>query len=249
MLLALALSCAQLWPCVVQRARRDVLGSWPWLTYNISGMSGTSLLAGLVSTSVSMLGLFLLAALAMCLASRHRLLIMAMVSMSDAFVGPPRDLQPSLWDPPAERAERAKEKTTGEDKSEEKMSKRIRAVAIGSAGGIVLSLVVQSITPGRPRRIDYRRQVVQVPIESQESDFSLGSLTTGLLVGLGAGLILGSNSADEAETKSTGYDTESQRPKGPERPKGLKGTRTSTFAAAHAKSQEVSRVRSGRILK
>ena len=128
--------------------------------------------------------------------------------MSEAFVGPPRDLQPPLWDRTAEPPKTAKgpekAKTPG-TADEEKLSKRIRAVAIGSAGGILLSLVVQSFTPGKStvRRTDYRRQVIQVPVElePEQSDFSLGSLGTGLVVGLGTGLILGSNSADETDVK------------------------------------------------
>ena len=104
-----------------------------------------------------------------------------------AFVGPPRDRQPLLWDRVEPKSSKSEAKPV-----DDKLSKRVRAVAIGSAGGILLSLVVQSVMPRREVR--YRPQAPQVvpQVIQVQSDFSWGSLGTGLLVGLGTGVILGS---------------------------------------------------------
>lgn len=112
--------------------------------------------------------------------------VLATLLCTCAFVGPPRDRQPLLWD----RVEPKSSPKSDAKPSDDKLSKRVRAVAIGSAGGILLSLVVQSVMPRREVR--YRPQVVPQVIQVQ-SDFSWGSLGTGLLVGLGTGVILGSS--------------------------------------------------------
>lgn len=132
---------------------------------------------------------------------------------SAAFVGPPRDRQPLLWEPP-EAAQRPRPSSNLKelkepDEGDERLSKRVRAVAIGSAGGILLSLVVQSITPEEPEyyreppRREYRR-VLSAPPPPQPlaSSFSFSSLTTGLLVGLGTGVIIGTSMTEETTQES-----------------------------------------------
>eukprot|EP00435_Cladocopium_sp_Y103_P030318 s1216_g7.t1 len=136
------------------------------------------------------------------------------VASAAAFVGPPRDRQPLLWEPP-EAAQRPRQGSNlkepkERDERDERLSKRVRAVAIGSAGGILLSLVVQSITPEEPEyyyreppRREYRRALsAPPPPQPLASSFSFSSLTTGLLVGLGIGVIIGSSMTEETTQES-----------------------------------------------
>ena len=114
-----------------------------------------------------------------------------------AFVGPPRDRQPSLWDAPA----RADSK-----QPDEKLSKRVRAVAIGSASGILLSLVVQGVLRNpeeepvqAPRQQAKRSQLSQPSRTASQSDAPgpdltwIGTLSTGVVIGLSVGFNVGTN--------------------------------------------------------
>eukprot|EP00438_Fugacium_kawagutii_P022663 Skav224887 [mRNA] locus=scaffold1112:283189:283986:+ [translate_table: standard] len=133
------------------------------------------------------------------------LLAVPAVIAGASFVGPPRDRQPLLWEAPQGTSERRES-----EQRDQQLSKRVRAVAIGSAGGILLSLVVQSITPEEPQpqyyyyqpapRV-YRRPALAAPPPPPSSgqSFSFSSLTTGLLVGLGTGMIIGSSMTEDAE--------------------------------------------------
>ncbi len=171
-----------------------------------------------------MLPLVFLASLITTAAKRRQFWLVAAtvpaVIPAVAFVGPPRDQQPLLWEAPQTQQGRGFKAEKSKEQDEE-LSKRVRAVAIGSASGILLSLVVQSITPEAqepyyyaepPRRMAYRRQLAApVPPEPPAPSFSFSSLTTGLLVGLGTGVIIGSSMSEM--TEGTMEDRKSSTPK------------------------------------
>ena len=127
-----------------------------------------------------------------------------------------------LWEAPQAQQGRGFKAEKSKEQDEE-LSKRVRAVAIGSGSGILLSLVVQSITPEAqepyyyyaepPRRMAYRRQMLAAPVPPQPPapSFSFSSLTTGLLVGLGTGVIIGSSMNEM--TEGSPEDRKSSTPK------------------------------------
>jgi len=145
-------------------------------------------------------------------------LLAAFAVSSQSFVGPPRDRQPSLWETPAKQSQ--KTQTNGQP-VDEKLSKRVRAVAIGSAAGILLSLVAQTVlrdpadelvpTPrvqvAPARRQSQSSQSSQNSRSSQgsQSGFSrreanppsgpdlnwVGTLSTGVVIGLAVGFSVG----------------------------------------------------------
>ena len=171
------------------------------------------LLGALFALSVLLLGCFGQTARK----PRFWLLVPAVAVSSCCFVGPPRDRQPLLWEPPADTPRLGSKPKEHQD---ERLSKRVRAVAIGSAGGILLSLVMQSITPEEPQIPQYyyyqprtnRRPALAAPPPPQPlaSSFSFSSLTTGLLVGLGTGVIIGSSMTEETSPQGA------QGPQGPQ---------------------------------
>lgn len=184
------------------------VGRFTWLSGNWMKSAQTLVLGALpmLLGFFSFFGFFSLRGLLK--AKRLRFWLLVAVAVAGAsFVGPPRDRQPLLWEAPQETPQGASSERS--EQRDQQLSKRVRAVAIGSAGGILLSLVVQSITPEEPQpqyyyyqqpapRV-YRRPALAAPPPppSSAQSFSFSSLTTGLLVGLGTGMIIGSSMTEE----------------------------------------------------
>ena len=118
-----------------------------------------------------------------------------------AFVGPPRERQPSLWDAP--KAETRAEKPDNEPDDDDKLAKRVRAIAIGSAGGILLSLAVQSVLRPEPPNVP------QAQLQRSSQGFSeagpdlnwVGTLSTGVVIGLGVGFNVGTKQQPSSESQ------------------------------------------------
>ena len=106
-----------------------------------------------------------------------------------AFVGPPRDRQPSLWEVPEVPAARV------EKQPDDLLAKRVRAVAIGSASGILLSLLVQGLLRS-PAPTPVPQQVTGQSLQpvSNGPDLTwIGTLSTGVVIGLSVGFNVGTN--------------------------------------------------------
>ncbi|CAE7353758.1 unnamed protein product [Symbiodinium microadriaticum] len=113
-----------------------------------------------------------------------------------AFVGPPRDRQPSLWEVPEVPAARV------EKQPDDKLEKRVRAVAIGSASGILLSLLVQGLLRN-PAPTPVPQQVTDQSFQpvSNGPDFTwIGTLSTGVVIGLSVGFNVGTNQNPQPPT-------------------------------------------------
>lgn len=211
--------CTQCTPGVQQFLRCTA----PWLGFRSWVKQAQNVLLELLCV----LPLVFLASLIMTAAKRRQFWLVAVtvpaVIPAVAFVGPPRDQQPLLWEAPQAQQGRGFKAEKSKEQDEE-LSKRVRAVAIGSGSGILLSLVVQSITPEAqepyyyyaepPRRMAYRRQMLAAPVPPQPPapSFSFSSLTTGLLVGLGTGVIIGSSMNEMTEGSPEDRKSSAQKP-------------------------------------
>ncbi|CAJ1443608.1 unnamed protein product [Effrenium voratum] len=131
--------------------------------------------------------------------ARTRVWLLALAAVP-AFVGPPRDRQPVLDRPDPitlKTTESTREFTElPEPESENKLAKRVRAIAVGSAAGILLSIVVQGVTKNTQEQIP-RREYRRV---AASSGFAWDTLGTGLVIGLGAGVVIGNKLTDSEST-------------------------------------------------